>query len=917
MDCSVCCYSSLNINRCRCKFKTCFNCIKKIDKLYCINCNKSLTKNIINQIKTETNIYKKHIILSRLNSYDNTLIKEIILNIENKKLLRFGTQEIDTSIKYIFSCLKCSGFVNLNYICNLCKSKYCEICEDLLQENHICDKNNIDSLEIIKQNYKKCPFCFTYIEKIPNTCNDMKCVCCGIYFKWNDLLIDTANSNNHYNDQLLRPDLHKMYLNEKKKNNLIKKKTDMVDKEKIFCLFRTRTEKRDYKGIQICNNIINKINKHYKKINFLEYTYFIENKQISDKLIEKLYYSYKSIEYYETIMSKIINFMQKKRYDYVFLITTKFFKNLIKTMAKKEFPDKVKYYLKNVYLNKQKSDNIFNEYFYIPTYKIISQNYNDFGLIKILNKFKIAHHISNYNSKISILNVLVHFKITNVLIITNKISIDEWKTSIQDYIFNIIFIPIHKIEKYKRNKNIIKLFEKKKPEFINENSILIIENNSKIILNNDTINYLSLFVRSFKNAYFIFICNGSCLETKKHCNTYYNLIFCYDDNFGILNILLKNFSKKEIFELIVKNYEFYNTNDKFVQKTKPYGEYCIKFFMDLMEKYKIDANEKYVIYRSNNIFYIVDKIKSKIITQSHKKCEKNKKCVYCIECSGIRYKNKYKTSIDKSICCHIHSLAFYNIRPHKIYLIEDKPVFYSISPNLNLINKRYLLWKNLYFDTAFYLEQLGFSIYELCLMYNNDKYLLSTIEDYIIKNTLSADSHDLNITNHVVKLNYEDTKAIINAYENYDIVKNYIITFKHLILKGKMLTEQVYLKYINQYIKDNIDDNSTCNIKFIIILEFNKNIEDMINLLENINIKNILYIFNNKKKQYSLNLFKNSDNHKILILNSNALIPKQDLSKFNINIIFTNKDICQIYLKNDLIYSKNYKYIQLNISPDF
>lgn len=925
MDCSVCCYSSLNINKCGCKFKTCFKCIKKIGQLYCINCNALLTKKIINQIKAETNIYKKHFVLSKLNSYCNILIKDIILNIENRKLLRFGTQIFDTSIIYIFNCIKCSGYVNLEYNCNLCKSKYCQTCEELILENHICDRTVIDSLKTIKQNYKKCPFCFTYIEKIANSCNDMKCVCCGIYFNWNDLLINNnGNSNNHYKNKLLRPDLHNKYIDSIKNKDIINKnkdiiKKDIINKNKVFSLFTNyiNPDLEDTKAIQICNNIINKINKHHKKKNLLEYTYFIENKQISDKSIEKLYYSYKSIEYYEIIITKIINFKQRYKFKFPCLLKTKFFKNLIEKMAKMDYPDKVKYYLKNVYINKLKTKNLFNEYFYIPRYKIISNNFNDYGLIKILEKFKFCHHISNYHSKISILNVLVRLKISNILIITNNISIDEWKTIIQDYIFNIIFIPIHKIEQLKKNINIIKLFEKKNPDFINENSILIFENNSQIILNNDTINILYLFTKNFifNNAYFIFICNGSCLQQKKSCDTYTKLIFYYEDAFKITDVLLSKFSKKEILEITIKNNVFYNKNENYIKKNKVSLDCCSNYFMNTMKKYIIEETNDYIIYRLNYIFYIINKKENfKIITQSHKKCEKFKKCIYCIKCSGLEYMNRYKTSINHSVCCHVHSLSFYNIRPHKIYLIKDKPVFYSVSPNLKMINKKFFIWKNIYQKTAFYLEHMGFSVNEINLMYHN-KDFVSTIKNFILENTHSAELYSLDIINHIINFSDEDKKAINYAYKDYDIVKNYIVTFKHLQLKGRMLTEQVYLKYINKYIKDNIyEEDSIHNIKYIIILEFNKNIEDLANLLKDNNIKNILYIFNNINKYKTLDLFKNSDKHNILILNSNILIPKQDLSNFNVYIIFTNKNISKLYLKNDIIYSQNYKYIKLEMN---
>lgn len=79
--------------------------------------------------------------------------------------------------------LLCKGYLNSEYTCSICDSKFCKLCEDVLSDNHKCDENNLESIRLINT-FVKCPKCFLAIQKSEG-CNDMKCSNCNENFVYN------------------------------------------------------------------------------------------------------------------------------------------------------------------------------------------------------------------------------------------------------------------------------------------------------------------------------------------------------------------------------------------------------------------------------------------------------------------------------------------------------------------------------------------------------------------------------------------------------------------------------------------------------------------------------------------------------------------------------------------------------------
>uniref|UniRef100_A0A6C0KF88 RING-type domain-containing protein n=1 Tax=viral metagenome TaxID=1070528 RepID=A0A6C0KF88_9ZZZZ len=109
--------------------------------------------------------------------------------------------EIQENTKYIMSCIKkdCNGYISTLFQCGTCNIKICPDCyKELTTEEHECNKDDVDTVKILKKNTKNCPVCKISIFKIEG-CDQMFCTNCHTPFSWRTNLIVTGNIHNpHY-----------------------------------------------------------------------------------------------------------------------------------------------------------------------------------------------------------------------------------------------------------------------------------------------------------------------------------------------------------------------------------------------------------------------------------------------------------------------------------------------------------------------------------------------------------------------------------------------------------------------------------------------------------------------------------------------------------------------------------------------
>ena len=98
---------------------------------------------------------------------------------------------------------QCRGYIRkINHKCGICDLQICKSCYMEQDKEHVCKKENIDSVKIIRKESKPCPTCGTRISKSEG-CDQMYCIQCKTAFSWKTGEIEKGRIHNpHYYDDL-------------------------------------------------------------------------------------------------------------------------------------------------------------------------------------------------------------------------------------------------------------------------------------------------------------------------------------------------------------------------------------------------------------------------------------------------------------------------------------------------------------------------------------------------------------------------------------------------------------------------------------------------------------------------------------------------------------------------------------------
>ena len=105
--------------------------------------------------------------------------------------------------KFIYPCPveECRGFLSTKWKCGVCDVKVCKDCLEILEDEHKCNEENIESAKIIKKQTKPCPECGARIMKSEG-CDHMFCTApgCNTGFSWRTgkKISDKENTNPYY-----------------------------------------------------------------------------------------------------------------------------------------------------------------------------------------------------------------------------------------------------------------------------------------------------------------------------------------------------------------------------------------------------------------------------------------------------------------------------------------------------------------------------------------------------------------------------------------------------------------------------------------------------------------------------------------------------------------------------------------------
>jgi hypothetical protein len=110
--------------------------------------------------------------------------------------------------KFIRKCpqVNCRGFLSNRWKCGTCDCKVCPDCNEIkIDENveHVCNPDNVKTVELLKKDTKACPKCATMIHKISG-CDQIWCTDCHTTFNWATGRIDTGSIHNPHFFEWLR-----------------------------------------------------------------------------------------------------------------------------------------------------------------------------------------------------------------------------------------------------------------------------------------------------------------------------------------------------------------------------------------------------------------------------------------------------------------------------------------------------------------------------------------------------------------------------------------------------------------------------------------------------------------------------------------------------------------------------------------
>lgn len=260
MECSICIDTKNEdlFYRCNaCKYTTCVDCNKiyllsSTQDPHCINCRSVIPYDIFLDKFNEKwifNKYKKHrynVLWDREKSLIPQTIhhiglknkekeirqKQALLYEEIKKLereitdLNINSKKNSVKFNYTYACPKnnCKGFLNKDYICEVCTSLICKSCyieiNKQYKDQHECDPEMVETFNLIKKEAKPCPSCGEFISKI-NGCDQMFCTSCGTAFSWKTGNIEKGIIHNPHAHTFFQnnPEAQENYINALNGNN--------------------------------------------------------------------------------------------------------------------------------------------------------------------------------------------------------------------------------------------------------------------------------------------------------------------------------------------------------------------------------------------------------------------------------------------------------------------------------------------------------------------------------------------------------------------------------------------------------------------------------------------------------------------------------------------------------------------------
>lgn len=122
---------------------------------------------------------------------------------------RLAHNTVIGKIRTILRCQKpdCLGYADHTGMCLVCMTAHCVKCAEKLsskdQENHVCNPDEVASMQTIAESAKPCPSCGAPTTRISG-CPQMWCTYCRTGYKYNTLTISKGHVANPHHEEYLR-----------------------------------------------------------------------------------------------------------------------------------------------------------------------------------------------------------------------------------------------------------------------------------------------------------------------------------------------------------------------------------------------------------------------------------------------------------------------------------------------------------------------------------------------------------------------------------------------------------------------------------------------------------------------------------------------------------------------------------------
>ena len=136
-------------------------------------------------------------------------LQEIIKGLKDQKsnleiMIHNGGDAVKTSNSYngrICGDSNCRGYLSNQWKCGVCDKYTCKDCNVIKESrddiNHVCKKEDVETMKLLAKDTKSCPKCKVPIFKIEG-CDQMWCTECHTAFSWRTGNIETRIHNPHY-----------------------------------------------------------------------------------------------------------------------------------------------------------------------------------------------------------------------------------------------------------------------------------------------------------------------------------------------------------------------------------------------------------------------------------------------------------------------------------------------------------------------------------------------------------------------------------------------------------------------------------------------------------------------------------------------------------------------------------------------